>query len=95
MPPSGVAVDSTGNLYVTDRGNNRVLKLPANSSAQEVVPFAGLNSAWVWRWIRRQPLRPGQQQQTRAEAIGVVTTPAEPRDRQARNAIARSALSAS
>ncbi|HET9117343.1 MAG TPA: SBBP repeat-containing protein, partial [Pseudonocardiaceae bacterium] len=27
--PSGVAVDSAGNVYVTDRGNNRVLKLPA------------------------------------------------------------------
>jgi serine/threonine protein kinase, bacterial len=26
--PVGVAVDSGGNLYVTDRGNDRVLKLP-------------------------------------------------------------------
>ena len=25
----GVAVDSVGNVYVTDSGNNRVLKLPA------------------------------------------------------------------
>jgi serine/threonine protein kinase, bacterial len=28
--PSGVAVDSAGNLYVTDDDNNRVLKLPAH-----------------------------------------------------------------
>ena len=27
--PGGVAVDSAGNLYVTDGGNNRVLKLAA------------------------------------------------------------------
>ncbi len=27
--PQGVAVDGSGNLYVTDVGNNRVLKLPA------------------------------------------------------------------
>jgi serine/threonine protein kinase, bacterial len=26
--PFGVAVDTTGNLYVTDTGNSRVLKLP-------------------------------------------------------------------
>jgi serine/threonine-protein kinase len=26
--PNGVAVDAAGNLYVTDAGNNRVLKLP-------------------------------------------------------------------
>jgi serine/threonine protein kinase, bacterial len=27
--PHGVAVDAAGNLYVTDFGNNRVVKLPA------------------------------------------------------------------
>ena len=27
--PSDLAVDTSGNVYVTDRGNNRVLKLPA------------------------------------------------------------------
>jgi serine/threonine protein kinase, bacterial len=27
--PNGVAVDSAGNVYITDVNNNRVLKLPA------------------------------------------------------------------
>jgi serine/threonine protein kinase, bacterial len=27
--PDGVAVDTAGNLYVTDLSNNRVVKLPA------------------------------------------------------------------
>jgi serine/threonine protein kinase, bacterial len=27
--PTGVAVDGSGTVYVTDTGNNRVLKLPA------------------------------------------------------------------
>jgi serine/threonine protein kinase, bacterial len=39
----GVAVDSTGNLYVTDTGNDRVLKLAAGSSTQTVLPFTGLH----------------------------------------------------
>ena len=30
----GVAVDGTGNLYVTDSGNNRVLKLDKTFAAQ-------------------------------------------------------------
>jgi DNA-binding beta-propeller fold protein YncE len=29
IPPSDVAVDSVGNVYVADLVNNRVLKLPA------------------------------------------------------------------
>jgi serine/threonine-protein kinase len=36
-----VAVDSAGNLYVTDF--NRVLKLPAGPNNQVVLPFTGLN----------------------------------------------------
>jgi serine/threonine-protein kinase len=39
----GVAVDVTGDLYVTDY--NRVLKLPAGSASQEVLPFSGLTNS--------------------------------------------------
>jgi DNA-binding beta-propeller fold protein YncE len=39
--PSGVAVDSAGNLYVIDA--SRVLKLSAGTSNQEVLPFTGLD----------------------------------------------------
>jgi serine/threonine-protein kinase len=37
-----VAVDSAGNVYVTDTGN-RVLTLAAGSSAPTVLPFTGLD----------------------------------------------------
>ena len=40
--PEGVAVDSAGNLYVTDQ-NNRVVTLAAGSSTQSVLPFTGLH----------------------------------------------------
>ncbi|MFZ3348059.1 MAG: serine/threonine protein kinase, partial [Mycobacterium sp.] len=40
--PQGVAVDSAGDLYVTDQNNKRVLKLAAGSSTQAVLPFTGL-----------------------------------------------------
>ena len=42
--PDSVAVDSAGNLYVTDSGHNRVLRLAADSTTQSVLPFAGLNN---------------------------------------------------
>jgi serine/threonine protein kinase, bacterial len=42
--PGGVAVDSAGSLYVTDWGNNRVLKLPAGSLNQEALPFPDLTN---------------------------------------------------
>ena len=41
--PGGVAVDTTGTVYVADTGNNRVLKLPAGASAPTTLPFEGLN----------------------------------------------------
>ena len=37
-------MDTAGTVYVTDADNNRVLKLPAGSSSQTVLPFTGLNS---------------------------------------------------
>ena len=38
-----MAVDSAGDLYVADRGNNRVLKLAAESTAATALSFADLN----------------------------------------------------
>jgi serine/threonine protein kinase/DNA-binding beta-propeller fold protein YncE len=40
--PRGVAVDSKGDVYVSDSGNNRVLKLGAGSTSQSVVAIGGL-----------------------------------------------------
>jgi serine/threonine-protein kinase len=40
--PQGLAVDSTGAVYVADF-NNRVIKLAAGSNNQTVLPFTGLN----------------------------------------------------
>jgi serine/threonine protein kinase, bacterial len=38
-----MAVDSAGNLYVTDFLNNRVVKLAAGSTTPVVLPFTGLH----------------------------------------------------
>jgi serine/threonine protein kinase, bacterial len=42
-----VAVDTDGNVYVTDSDNNRVLKLAAGSNEQTVLPFARLALPWA------------------------------------------------
>lgn len=42
--PSAVAVDASGNVYLTDTGNDRVVKLAAGSNEQTVLPFTGLHS---------------------------------------------------
>jgi streptogramin lyase len=42
--PSNVAVDTAGNLYVTDSGNHRVLKLAATTHSQTELPFTGLDN---------------------------------------------------
>jgi DNA-binding beta-propeller fold protein YncE len=41
--PTGVAVDTTGNVYVTDFFNNRVLKRLPGSNAPVELPFTGLH----------------------------------------------------
>src|SRR5579875_4134081 len=41
--PTGVAVDPSGAVYVTDSGNNRVVKLAANADNQTVLSFTGLD----------------------------------------------------
>ena len=40
--PGGVAVDTTGNVYVADYGNDRVVKLSASTLVQDVLPFSDL-----------------------------------------------------
>ncbi|WP_433565161.1 serine/threonine-protein kinase PknD [Nocardia sp. CA-151230] len=42
--PTGVAVDAAGNVYVTDMGNDRVVKLAADASTPSPLPFAGLKN---------------------------------------------------
>lgn len=45
--PSGVAVDGSGNVYIADTGNNRVVELPWMGNgygAQTTVPMTGLSS---------------------------------------------------
>ncbi|WP_408637789.1 serine/threonine-protein kinase PknD [Nocardia bovistercoris] len=42
--PTGVAVDAAGTVYVTDMGNDRVLKLPAGASNSTSLPFTGLKN---------------------------------------------------
>ncbi len=42
--PSNVVVDTAGDLYVTDSGNHRVLKLAASTHTQTEVPFTGLDN---------------------------------------------------
>ncbi|WP_330256152.1 serine/threonine-protein kinase PknD [Nocardia sp. NBC_00565] len=42
--PTDVAVDTAGNVYVTDMGNDRVVKLAAGASTSTPLPFTGLNN---------------------------------------------------
>ncbi|WP_431972003.1 serine/threonine-protein kinase PknD [Nocardia sp. bgisy134] len=42
--PTGVAVDTAGNIYVTDMGSDRVLKLAAGASTPTPLPFTGLKN---------------------------------------------------
>jgi serine/threonine-protein kinase len=42
--PTGVAVDTAGNVYVADMGHDRVLRLAAGASAATPLPFAGLKN---------------------------------------------------
>ncbi|WP_067678829.1 serine/threonine-protein kinase PknD [Nocardia miyunensis] len=42
--PTDVAVDAAGNVYVTDMGNDRVVKLAAGASTPTLLPFTGLNN---------------------------------------------------
>ncbi|MGV7724194.1 hypothetical protein PJN26_11275 [Mycobacterium kansasii] len=57
--PNGVAVDGTGNLYVTDSGHQRVLKLAAGTttglpSITPAAAFTSLTPTCVW-WPSCRP----------------------------------------
>ena len=39
--PGGLAVDTAGDVYVTDYFNNRLVECPAGSNTQTVLPFTG------------------------------------------------------
>jgi DNA-binding beta-propeller fold protein YncE len=42
--PTGMAVDSVGNLYIVDRNHNRVVQYIPASNTQSVLPITGLKS---------------------------------------------------
>lgn len=42
--PIGVSVSISGDVYVADSGNRRVMMLPAGSTSPQVVPFTGLDT---------------------------------------------------
>jgi serine/threonine-protein kinase len=42
--PNGVAVDTNGDVYITDSNTRQVLKLAAGSNRQTELAFTGLNS---------------------------------------------------
>ncbi|WP_329408199.1 serine/threonine-protein kinase PknD [Nocardia vinacea] len=42
--PTGVTVDTAGNVYITDMGNDRVMKLAAGASTPTPLPFTGLKN---------------------------------------------------
>lgn len=48
--PRAVAVDTAGDVFVTDYRNHRLLKLAAGSNTPTVLPFTGLSDPWGLRW---------------------------------------------
>ena len=74
--PSGVAVDTTGTVYIADANNNRVLKLPAGSTTPTELPFTGLNNpSDVEVDSAEQRLRRRRQQQPGAQITGGINHP--------------------
>ena len=74
--PRGVAVDSAGTVYVTDRDNNRVLKLAAGSSTQDrAAVHRPQHALRCGGGQRRHRLRHRHQQQPGAEAGGGLVHP--------------------
>jgi DNA-binding beta-propeller fold protein YncE len=69
--PTQVAVDTVGNVYVTDYPNHRVVKLAAGWSTQTVLPFTGLRlPAGCGGGHRRERLRHRPGHPTRGGVAG-------------------------
>ena len=48
-----MAVDTAGDVYVTDAGRTGGIEFAAGSNAPTVLPFTGLDCPAVWRWTPR------------------------------------------
>ncbi|MBV9417917.1 MAG: hypothetical protein JO363_23235 [Solirubrobacterales bacterium] len=54
--PFGLALDRSGNVFVAENGDNRVLELAAGGGSQVTLAFTGLRTkaGRRGRWVRRR-----------------------------------------
>ena len=56
--PLGVAVDSAGNVYVADTGNNRIVQMSGAAPVPEPATLMLLGSGWMYLFKRRRRPEP-------------------------------------